>query len=518
MAETATVAPPLAEPAAPAPRRARAELLAYGLLVLAALAVRLIDLPDRPFHHDESQDAYFSWVFSTTGDYEYNPLLHGPLRFYLTAGIYSVLGDSDFTARLAPALMGTAMVAMPYGLRAQLGRAGAFVSAVLLAFGPSYLYFSRFAREDIYIAAITLAMLVVAFRFLERPRKYHPAVLGVLLALSFATKESTFITAFVAGTFFLAVLATRHRSLLVRPVRAVGLEAWGWSLAAFLGVYTVLFTTFLTHPEGVQGLWTGLDYWLGQHEVGRGGEPWYFYGLLLFGVEWPVLVLGAVGAGVALKRPTLLRVFLVWAFVVSLVVYSWAGEKFAWLVLHPLLPLLLLAGVGAQAIWTARRRALRAAGLVATVLALAYAGYASFLVNAVHRADPRELLVSTQSSEAVARVADEVVAARPSSITVDASEGATFPWAWYFRDETVQYVELADRGQAPDSDVLILTEAARERLAPELTGYRGREFPFRVWWVRDGSEMSPAAWWRWFTKREPWNPTGGMSEWLYERR
>ncbi len=486
--------------------------------MLAALAVRLVDLPDRPFHHDESQDAYFSWVFFTTGDYEYNPLLHGPLRFYLTAGLYALLGDSDFTARLAPALMGTAMVALPYGLRHQIGRAGAFVAAVFLAFGPSYLYFSRFAREDIYIAAITLAMLVVAFRFFERSRRHQPAVIGALLALSFATKESTFITAFVAGTFFLAVLATRHRGALVRPMRAVGLEAWGWGLAAFVGVYTVLFTTFLTHPEGVQGLWTGLDYWLGQHEVGRGGEPWYFYGLLLFGVEWPALVLGAVGAGVALRRPTLLRVFLVWAFVLSLVVYSWAGEKFAWLVLHPLLPLLLLAGVGAQAIWSARRPAVRAAGLAATALAFAYAGYASFLANAVHRADPRELLVSTQSSEEVARVADEVLAARPASIAVDASDGATFPWAWYFRDEPVEYVELADRGRAPDSDVLILTGAAHDRLGPGLPAHVAREFPFRVWWVRDGSEMSPASWWRWYTAREPWNPTGGMPEWLYERR
>ena len=22
----------------------------------------------------------------------------------------------------------------------------------------------------------------------------------------------------------------------------------------------------------------------------------------------------------------------------------------------------------------------------------------------------------------------------------------------------------------------------------------------------------------WFTNRDPWNPTGGMPEWLYERR
>ena len=47
--------------------------------------MRLIALGDRPFHHDESQDAYFSWVFWTQGGYRYQPILHGPLRFYLTA-------------------------------------------------------------------------------------------------------------------------------------------------------------------------------------------------------------------------------------------------------------------------------------------------------------------------------------------------------------------------------------------------------------------------------------------------
>jgi hypothetical protein len=78
-------------------------------------------------------------------------------------------------------------------------------------------------------------------------------------------------------------------------------------------------------------------------------------------------------------------------------------------------------------------------------------------------------------------------------------------------------VELGQSGTPPDSDVLILTQAARDRLQSQLTGYESREFPFRVWWVRDGGAMSPGAWWRWFTKREPWNPTGGMPLWLYER-
>ena len=164
-------------------KRKALEALGYVLLTGVALALRLVDLDARPFHHDESQDAYFSWLFSTDGKYTYQPILHGPLRFYLTAGMYLLFGDSDFTARLAPALMGTAMVPMCALLRGQLGRIGAFSAALALTFGPTFLYYSRFAREDIYFAAITLALIAVTARFLDRPRAHQPALIGALLAL-----------------------------------------------------------------------------------------------------------------------------------------------------------------------------------------------------------------------------------------------------------------------------------------------------------------------------------------------
>src|SRR6185436_11991526 len=214
--------------------------------------------------------------------------------------------------------------------------------------------------------------------------------------------------------------------------------------------------------------------------------------------------------------------------VVSLIVYSWAGEKFAWLVLHPLLPLLLLAGVGVQAIWDARRHWYGRLGFAATVACFAYVVFSSYSVNALHRADPRELLVTTQSSEEVAKVADQVVAkaeaakaaGRPFRVTIDAAEGATFPWAWYFRDLNPGYIDLVNtEGPPPESDVMILTQGARDRLDPELRDrYSSREFPFRVWWVRDYSKLTPRSALRWMTKREPWSATGGMPEFLYERR
>ena len=113
-----------------------------------------------------------------------------------------------------------------------------------------------------------------------------------------------------------------------------------------------------------------------------------------------MLLLGAIGAVAAFRRPTLLRAFLVWAFVLSLAVYSWAGEKFAWLVLHPLLPLILLAGVGVQGIWDARRTTGSArSGSRSRRWRSLYVRSRSCVVNVDHRADPRELLVSTQSSD-----------------------------------------------------------------------------------------------------------------------
>jgi len=505
-------------------RRPSREVLAYAVLVAVALGLRLYDLGSRPFHHDESQDAYFSWILFTDGDYAYNPLLHGPLRFYLTASMYSLFGDSDFTARLAPALMGTSMVAMPYFLRRQLGRVAASAAAVLLAIGPSYLYFSRFAREDIYFASISLALLVVVFRFLDEPRRWHPALIGTLIALGFATKETMYIAGFVAFTFFAILLVREGRGGPTRTaLRSVGWEAWVWALAAFAATFTLLFTVFLTNPAGLwDGLYESVAYWIGQHDVGRGGEKPYFYVAVLFGVEWPVLLLGAIGAVVAFRQPTVLRAFLVWGFALSLAIYSWAGEKFAWLVLHPLLPLILLAGLGVQALWDGRGTRLgRAALAVAAVMAL-YVPLASWWANAEHRADPRELLVSTQSSEEVKKVADEVDALarrRPAlSITIDSSDGATFPWAWYFRDRHVGYLDLSTAAAPPASDVLIMTEAASRRLAPQLAAFRSRRFPFRVWWVRDYAKGTPGAWLSWLAQRKIWNPTGGLPEYLYVRR
>jgi uncharacterized protein (TIGR03663 family) len=187
----------------------RWELLALLLVVALAATLRFWDLGARAFHGDEAIHAGFAWQLADGRGYVHNPLTHGPFQFLGTALVFVLFGDSDYTARVLPALFGTALVALPFFLRGYLGRSGALVASLLLAVSPTLLYFSRFAREDIYFAFFTLATFICVWRYLHQPRRLYLYLIAGLLALSFATKETAYIVVAMLMVY-LDLLATQE--------------------------------------------------------------------------------------------------------------------------------------------------------------------------------------------------------------------------------------------------------------------------------------------------------------------
>ncbi len=512
-----------------------AERAGWAVLLLSALVVRLAGLGDRPFQHDEAQIAYFSWLFAETGDYGYQPVLHGPFMYHAVAAGFRVLGDGDLAARLPMALAGVVVVALALALRDTIGRGPAFVAGVLFAFGPTVLYYSRFAREDIIVAAATLALVIAVGRLLERPQPALAPVIGVLLAVSFTIKETAFITVAVLGSFVVALAALqwrRHGRLretpLARALAVPGRRGWLLSAGLFVLVFAALFTTFGTNPGGLwDAVYEGPKYWLEQQPVNRGGERWPFHLLLLGSLEWPVLLFGLIGLAVVIRRPTPMGALLAWTFLGSLLIYSWASERFAWLTLHPLVALIPLAGIGVTAAVTARPAALRASGIALAVAGAAYLGVSSWVANDAERVDPRSLLVAPQTTEAAVAVRDELLAldgraqrelGRRLRVDVDTNDSLAFPWAWYLRGLPGGFVDMRATGYRPDADVVILSDGARQAIRRDLGGYRGRRFDLRAFWGRDYTRLGVGAWWRWVTRHEPWSPLGATPAWLYVKR
>ena len=147
-----------------------------------------------------------------------------------TAGLFLLLGDSDFTARLLYALAGTVLVALPFFLRNRLGRTGALLVAVMLAASPAMFYFSRFARNDILMAVWTLGLVIAMWRFLDEGKPRYLYWASGLLALAFATKESAYVITTILGSYLLVEILSRSWSSitgLVRVGEANPLEALG---------------------------------------------------------------------------------------------------------------------------------------------------------------------------------------------------------------------------------------------------------------------------------------------------
>jgi len=175
------------------------------------------------------------------------------------------------------------------------------------------------------------------------------------------------------------VLTTRLRALWQEERTTL------WTALAILGgVYLVLYTSFFTYlPGAIDGITAGLIYWLGsQQEYARGDQPWYYY-LMLLPLYEPLAVISGLGVVIAMvvavvrrqwfsrqrALPTtveetgdpagqdvdetarlialapwpLYPLLIVFWFFTATIIFSWAGEKMPWLVVHMALPGNLLA-------------------------------------------------------------------------------------------------------------------------------------------------------------------------------
>ncbi len=662
----------------------------YGLtywqgLLLGALAVALIltrfwGLGDRTMHHDESMHAKFAWDTFQGQVYQYTPLLHGPFQFLAVAGSFWLFGATEWTARAVPAAFGIALVGLTFLWRRWLGAIGWLLAVAMFVFSPSFTYFSRMLREDSYTATWTLLAATGLVGYVlgaDTPRGaggqrygqpageavgdgrdgesapevtvrrrrawYYAFCVG--LAFAFATKESTYITAFIFGTFMLfsllwertdttgrrvlagaatgailgafwsSVMGYYKKELLEVGGAVVGLllggalgfayDRWrrarlqsghapaGWPAGAagtftralrtlwqdndgfwgigtlwggvivFFAIFVVLFSSLFTNFAGIRvGMIGSITYWLEQHGVQRGNQPWVYYLLILGVYETMAFVFGLLATAYYLRRPTWLTMFLVWWWVLALVIYSWAGEKMPWLIIHIALPMVLLS---AHYLGELARAATRKAGPAGGVQvgheadgdtghprggwekALAVVLFAVLGLWSVHtgwpvnfeRPDtPRDLLVYTQSAPDVKKVMADIErlsleqTADARALGVVVQSGTWWPFSWYMRD--FKNAEYPAQLTAPATKPVVLIAAEDDdKNRPFLQGYTRTRYKMRWWYPEDYRSIPEqvreagglfrflarqdvrAGLWRWLIYRETTQPLGSYDFYVY---
>ena len=558
------------------------ELIPYLVLAAVALGMRLWDLGVRAISHDESLHVFYGWNLAEGNGYQHDPMMHGPFKFYGTALDFLIFGDSDFTARLLPALFGAALVLLPFLLRRQLGHWGGIAAAFLLAFSPTLLYFSRYIRDDIYIAFWTLLLVICLWRYIAERKARYLYISAAALSLSFCTMEATYITVAIFASFLIILagreLVVRARRLALSDLPApaeylifigtlalplfsafielipgvdlasgvtwckvttvallfvtsavIGLRwnvrRWLCGALIFYGIFTLFYTTFFTHIPGFgSGIWGSAEYWIEQQDVARGGQPWYYYLMLLSFYEFLPLALAAVGAIYFTLKGDLFSRFLVYWMALSLILYSLFGEKMPWLSVHMALPAILLGGkfIGRlfqKVNWRRMRAsALRAAAVLALLFLFSFMVHVALDASYQKDDKPVEMLVYAGISSDVPQImaqietlAEETGQGKELMVTVDT--GLTWPWAWYLRDYKIEYSDLSKVDHAPAGTVLLLAAGNEEAAKPYLGTYgEGQDFHQLLWFPEEyrdfhffGSD-SWKWWWRYFLDRTTLGP------------
>jgi len=216
------------------------------------------------------------------------------------------------------------------------------------------------------------------------PMLGHPAV-QVLLVATTLLVVGLIIAIFIrhgsdGRSAWRRIADNAPQGTLIGALDRIPFRQWMIAFGIAFAIYAVQYTAFLSNPltPNVAGLITGVSgsflYWLGQHQVQRGGQPPHYYLfqlsiyeplLLFFGTAGLALVARSIyqiraGSKVAITTRTATLVgasvfapaLLAWWSIGALAVYSWAGEKMPWLTIHMVLPLTLLSAWTLAKLWT----------------------------------------------------------------------------------------------------------------------------------------------------------------------
>ncbi|TMC60863.1 MAG: TIGR03663 family protein [Chloroflexi bacterium] len=271
-------------------------------------------------------------------------------------------------------------------MRRWLGRAGALLCAAGIAIAPDIMYYSRFARNDIYHAVWSLLAIIGLFGFISTRKSRYFMLGAAAISLMWATKEVVFIFGFSGFTFLMIVFALEWLGQadfgVLAALRSLERSTILIAGSVALAIFVVLYTTFFTNPNGlVTGAIGAVQYWLAQQEVKRGDQPWYYYLILVPMYNYMPLLAAVIGiAYYAIRRNLASALF--GAATLLLLVMSFAmwgrppdTEQSPVNVIGPILTLVLAAGalgVAAYQLREKRRAGAVAFGLIGLGFALAY--------------------------------------------------------------------------------------------------------------------------------------------------
>jgi hypothetical protein len=349
------------------------ELLLFVLIMGIALTLRLWRLGAYPLSDVEAQQGLGAWRLYQGSAPE--AALYSPLLVSLNTLTFFLFQDSEFTVRLASALLGLALVLLPLTFWRQLGRPVVLFTSALLAISPIALYLSRTVNGEIAVVVGALMIVSGFFNWLVDGQRSWLYLLagGLALLLVAGPMAYTIIVIFsllvlLKWVDFKAAWRQGRRHLASSPAQAVPLVEYEGeddpaaeeiSFGLYLRPVIIFFlallfllATVLTFNLSGFGVTTNLFMeWL--RRFGNQPHPDAgFNAVFLLTIYEPLLVIaGLVGLAYALLSRNLLQHVLAGWFIATMLLDLVIAGRPNGSVILVLTPLAFMAALALAELW-----------------------------------------------------------------------------------------------------------------------------------------------------------------------
>jgi uncharacterized protein (TIGR03663 family) len=470
--------------------------VAFFLIALFGLLLRLLQLGERPMHTDEAVNAYILGQLLAGKPFIYDPQdRHGPALAALALPLARIQGArafSDLTEselRLTTVLAGSVTILLFGAAVEMFGFAPCLIAALLFAGAPLPVYYDRYFIHESIFAAATFGLILSGWRAWQRRSAEQAMLAGVCAALMLASKETAllhfFALAVAAFVFWIWNLRGKYPGGLWQP------KAVLFATAAFLVLSVLLFTWFGSNWKALTALLQVVPNFLARaHGEGHQEPFWYYFRLVTGGWSGGMIFILACTSffQIARKRSPAPYTFLALYALCIAVVYSLIPYKTPWLALNFWLPIALFAGLAVESLWRMPakypgfRRPMRAVCILVGAVATALIVHDTRLRVFVSPADEANPYAYAHTSEdllglpaEIERLAHQNGVTAPR-IAVIASD--PWPLPWYLR----HYAEVGfwQPGQQPGkADFYITSTEAADQYGELLKDFRPQFFGVR---------------------------------------
>lgn len=500
--------------------------IGLGILIFLAIFSHFYLLGWRPPHHDEGMLAYFAWKLSSAGEYTYTPQIHCPILFYVQAIIFKLFGAGQETLRTGSAIFGTFLVFIPLFFRKHLKGSTAIWLSVLFLLSPIVLYFTRFLVHTGMVIIFWLLTVLCIKWFYDKPSMLPLHLIVLFLAFAFGTSESTYIFAAVLALFvpILFVVSRDKFNLWWKKTKQYFSEDPYQLLSAFLlfvTVWILIYSVGATNWQSLQisfpnpfSRTTGLGFWLAQHPNHLGGQPWFYYLMLVFIYE-PAIIIADIFAIFALRRnKSTLYLFAIWWAIASSAAYAWAGEKFPWLTLCQLVAMIFLAGL----YFGESFGKFKPISKIIFIVLIAFGAFNGLRVNFFHPSDTKELLTYVQTPEVFQDKIDLIQKnCNTTKDCVAIDQSISWPMSWSFKESSYLFYPESDNKFTTTKYIILSMDKANSFKEPEK--FKKEVVQLRDWWVPDKCPKFNCfgKYWNYYLFRTVYSPKGGFDVYLYTK-